>query len=80
MFYLMTHSAHFIHSYMASNIWQNLQLPQLHRLICLINSKGYFICTIPDRVAHTTVFNTHIVKHGLEQEITQWVHHEGSIR
>ena len=43
-----------------------------HRLLFPINSKGYFICTIPDRIAHTTAFVT--VEHWLvEREIAQWV-------
>ena len=33
-----------------------------------------------DRIAHTTAFVTPVVEHWLEQEIVQWVHHEGSIR
>ena len=39
-----------------------------HRLLFPINSKGSFICTIPDRIAHTTAFVTPVV------EIAQWVH------
>ena len=45
-----------------------------HRLLLSINSKGYFICTIPDRITHTTAFVTPVVEHWLEQEIAQWVH------
>ena len=45
-----------------------------HRLLFTINSKGSFICTIPDRIAHTTAFVTPVVEHWLEREITQWVH------
>ena len=45
-----------------------------HRLLFPINSKGSFICTIPDRIAHTTVFITPVVEHWLEREIAQWVH------
>ena len=45
-----------------------------HRLLFPINSKGSFICTIPDRIAHTTVFGTPVVEHWLEREIAQWVH------
>ena len=53
MFYLMTHSTHFIYGYMASDIWLrtydskkgNLLPP--HILLLSINSKGSFICTIP---------------------------------
>ena len=32
------------------------QLPQLHKLFFSIRSKGSFIYTIPDRIAHTTAF------------------------
>ena len=51
-----------------------------HRLLFPINSKASFICIIPDRIAHTTVFITQVVEHWLEREIAQCVHHEGSIR
>ena len=50
----------------------NLLLP--HRLLFPINSKGSFICTIPDRIAHTTAFVIPVVEHCLEREIAQWVH------
>ena len=33
-----------------------------------------------DRIAHTTAFATSVKEHWLEQEISQWVHHEESIR
>ena len=45
-----------------------------HRLFFPISSKGSFICTIPDRIAHTTAFVTPVVEHWLEREIAQWVH------
>ena len=45
-----------------------------HRLLFPINSKGSFICTIPDRITHTTAFVTLVVEHWLEREIAQWVH------
>ena len=45
-----------------------------HGLLFSINSKGSFICTIPDRIAHTTSFLTPVVEHWLEREIAQWVH------
>ena len=45
-----------------------------HGLLFLINSKGSFICTIPDRIAHTTAFVTPVAEHWLEREIAQWVH------
>ena len=41
-----------------------------HRLLLSINSKGSFICTIPQ------TFVTPVVEHWLEREIAQWVHHE----
>ena len=34
----------------------------------------------PDRITHTMAFVTPVVGHWIEQEIAQWVHHEGSIR
>ena len=45
-----------------------------HRLLLSINSKGSFICTIPDRITHTTAFVTAVVEQWLEREIAQWVH------
>ena len=50
----------------------NLLLP--HRLLFSIDSKGSFICTIPDRITHTTAFVTPVVEHWLKREIAQWVH------
>ena len=44
-----------------------------HRLLSPISSKGSFICTIPDRIAHTTAFVKPVVEHWLEREIGQWV-------
>ena len=46
------------------------QLPP-HRLLLLINSKGSFICTILDRITHTTAFVTPVVEHWLEPELKQ---------
>ena len=40
-----------------------------HRLLLSINSKGSFICTIPDRIAHTAAFVTPVVEHWMEREI-----------
>ena len=47
-----------------------------HGLLFPINSRGSFICTIPDRIVqvHTTAFVTPVVEHWLEREIAQWVH------
>ena len=52
--------------------------PLTHELLFLISSKGSFICTIPQRIAHTMAFVTPVI-HWLDREITQWIHHEGSI-
>ena len=52
MFYLTTHSTHFIYGYMAYMVKDHFDsekgnpLPP-HRLLLSINSKGSFICTIP---------------------------------
>ena len=54
MFFLTTHSTHFIYGYMASDIWlrdhsdseKGNPLPP-HRLLFPISSKGSFIFTIP---------------------------------
>ena len=56
MFYLTTHSTHFIYVYMASDMVKdhsdsergNLLPP--HGLLFLISSKCSFICTIPQTV------------------------------
>ena len=53
MFYLTTHSTHFIYGYTVSDIWlRTIQIVRgnplpPHRLLFSINSKGSFICTIP---------------------------------
>ena len=80
MFYLTTHSTHFIHGYMASDMVKDHSdsekgnpLPP-HRLLFPINSKASFICTISDRIAHTMTFVTPVMEHWLEREIAQWFH------
>ena len=46
-----------------------------HGLLFSINSKGSFICTIPQTGLHTPQpFVTPVVEHWLEQEIAQWVY------
>ena len=53
MFYLTTHSTHFIYGYMTSDMVKDHSdsekgnLLQPHRLLLSINSMGSFICTIP---------------------------------
>ena len=46
-----------------------------HGLLFPINSKGSFICTIPQTGLHIP----RVVEHWLEREIAQWVHLNGSI-
>ena len=82
MFYLTTHSTHFIYGYMASDIWLRTILIVRKetccrhiRLLFPISSKGSFICTIPQTGQHIPrLFFTPVVEHWLEQEIAQWVH------
>ena len=53
MFYLTTHSTHFIYGYMASDMVKDHSDSERgnplspHGLLFLINSKGSFICTVP---------------------------------
>ena len=77
MFYLTTHSTHFIFlrlygvghmvkDHSASE--RGNPLPP-HGLLFPINSKGSFINFHPtDRIAHTTTFVTPVVEHWLERE------------
>ena len=83
MFYLTTHSTHFIYSYMASEIWLRTILivrkETRCRLIGYSFQQGFFYMHHPtDRIAHTMDFVTPVVEHWLEREIAQ--PHEGSIR
>ena len=74
MFYLTTHSTHFYFKVIVKDHSDSEKgIPLLpHRLLFPIN-KGSFICTIPDRIAHTTAFITPVMEHWLEREIAQWV-------
>ena len=76
MFYLTTHSTHFILLLKGvehmlkdhSDSERGNPLPP-HGLLFPINSKGSFT----DRITHTTAFVTPVVEHWLEREIAQWV-------
>ena len=70
MFYLTTHSTHFIYGYMASDNERGNPLPK-HGLLFPISSKGSFICIIHDRIAHTMAFVTPVAEHWLEREVAQ---------
>ena len=59
IFYLTTHSAHFIYEYMASDVWLRTILIVRKETRCShiwlllsINIKGSFICTIPQTGYH----------------------------
>ena len=77
MFYLTTHSTHFIYGYMASDMVKDHSdsergnpLPP-HGLLFLINSKASFICPNPQTGYHIP---QPVVEHWLERETAQWVH------
>ena len=80
MFYLTTHSTHFILRLYGvkdhSDSERRNPLPP-HGLLFPINSKGSFYMHHPtDRIAHTTAFVAVVVEHWLEREIAIWVHHD----
>ena len=82
MFYLTTHSTHFIYGYMASDIWLRTILIVRKETCCRhigysfrLKKQGLFYMHHPtDRIIHTTAFVTPVVEHWLEREIAQWVH------
>ena len=55
------------------DIYSGNPLPPLQGLLFRINSKESFICTMPDRIAHTTGFIKPVMEHWLGREIAQWV-------
>ena len=67
MFYLTTHSTHFIYGYMTSGIWLRTILIVRKETRC--RHIGYSF-----RLAHTMAFVTPVLEHWLEREIAQWVH------
>ena len=87
MFYLTTHSTHFIYGYMVRHMVEDHSdsergnpLPP-HDILFPIKQQGFFYTHHPtERITHTMTFVTPVVKDWLEREIAQWVHQEGSIR
>ena len=81
MFYLTTHSTHFIYDYMASDMVKDNSdsesgnpLPP-HGLLFPISSKRFFYMHHPtDRITHNMAFVTPVVEQWLDREIAQWVH------
>ena len=71
MFYLTTHSTHFIYSYMASDIWLRTILIVRKETRCRHIGYSYRLTA---RIMHTTAFVTPVVEHWMEREIAQWVY------
>ena len=81
MFYLTTHSTHFIYGYMASDIWLRTILIVRKETRCRhigyffrLTARVFYMHHHTDRIAHTTAVVTPVVEHWLEREIAQWVH------
>ena len=81
MFYLTTHSTHFIYGYMASDIWLRTILIVRKETRCRhidysyrLTARFFYMHHPTDRITHTTTFVTPVVEHWPEREIAQWVH------
>ena len=81
MFYLTTHSTHFIYGYMASDIWLRTILIVRKETRCRHTDYSYQLTArvllyAPShrQITHTTAFVAPVVEHWLEREIAQWVH------
>ena len=81
MFYLTTHSTHFIYGYMASDICLRTILIVRKETRCRHMGYSFRLTAIffymhhpTDRITHTRAFVTPVVEHWLEREIAQWVH------
>ena len=81
MFYLTTHSTHFIYSYMASDIWLRTILIVRKETRCRhigysfqLTARVLLYAPSHSRIAHTMAFVTPVVEHWLDREIAQWVH------
>ena len=88
MFYLTTYSTQFIYGYMASDIlWLRTILIVRKETCCRhigysfrLTARVLLYAPSHRQDSTTTAFVTSVVKHWMELEIAQWVHHEGSIR
>ena len=82
MFYLTTHSTHFIYGYMASDIWLRTILIVRKETRCRHIGYSYRLTArvllyAPSHRQDNTyhgLFYTPVVEHWLEREIDQWVH------
>ena len=73
MFYLTTHSTHFIYGYMVSDIWLRTILIVRKETCCRhigysfqLTSRFFYMHHPIDRIAHTTAFVTPVVEHWLD--------------
>ena len=79
MFYLTTHSTHFIYGYMASDIWLRTILIVRKETRCRHIGYSFRLAArvllyAPSHRQDNTAFVTPVVEHWLEREIAQWVH------
>ena len=78
MFYLTTHSTHYIYGYMASDIWLRTILIVRKETRCRHIGYSYRLAArvllyAPSHRQDSTYFVTPVVEHWLEREIAQWV-------
>ena len=84
MFYLTMHSTHFICDYMVSDIWYRTSQIAMEETCCH-HFMGYsFRLAERDLLyapshRHTMTIVASAVEHSVNQEMAEWVHHEGSI-
>ena len=74
MFYLTTHSTHFIYGYMASDIWLRTILIVRKETRCSHIGYSYRLTARVLLYAPSHRQDTPVVEHWLEREIAQWVH------
>ena len=74
MFYLTTHSTHFIYGYMASDIWLRTILIVRKKTRCRHIGYSYRLTARVVLYAPSHRQDSTAVKHWLEREIAQWVH------
>ena len=79
MFYLTTHSTHFIYGYMVSDIWLRTILivrkeTRCRHIVYSYRLTARVLLYAPSHRQDNTAFVTPVVEHWLEREIAQWVH------
>ena len=76
MFYLTTHSTHYVYGYIASDSEKKPAAPNMSYSFWIA---GTIILYASSHRQDNMAFVTPVVEHWLEREIAQWVHHEESI-